>query len=312
MSSSSTAVVGIDIGGTKIAALLVGPDGDVLARASAPTPVGGEAMFSAAVDLAEQVAGETTFGALGVGAAGVIDQGTGTVVAASDSFVGWAGFPLGERLEAKFGVPAAVDNDVNAFLLGELAWGAARGEKDVLGVMLGTGVGGALVLNGALRHGPHGAAGEIGHTPGYGDLVCTCGQTGHLETRASGRSIAQRYGEAKRTGDELLTGAQVADLARAGDPQALAAFDGAARSLAKACLISAGLLDLSIVVVGGGVTRAWDLLAGPLSEVLLESPPVSGAQLSVRRAILGGDAVALGAAASARSRNQEAKTRRVS
>ncbi|EFG65618.1 ROK family protein, partial [Streptomyces sp. SPB074] len=107
----------------------------------------------------------------------------GRILVASDSTRGWAGFAVTEAVESALGVPAFLDNDVNAFLLGEISAGAVRGERDVLGMTLGTGVGGALFP------GPHGAAGEIGHIHGFGDLPCTCGGRGHLETLASGRSI---------------------------------------------------------------------------------------------------------------------------
>jgi glucokinase len=223
-------LIGIDIGGTKIAALLVRGDGAVLARGSVPAPaaLGGAAMADAAAGLARTLAAEADvpLAAAGVGAAGVIDHETGTIRAASATFVGWAGFPLADELEARLGVPVRVENDVNAFLLGEAA-AVGRTERDVLGVMLGTGVGGALLIDGELHHGPHGAAGEIGHTPGYSQLVCTCGQVGHLETLASGTSIALRYQE--RTGGPALDARDVADRARDGDADAIAVFHAAGR-----------------------------------------------------------------------------------
>lgn len=135
-------------------------------------------------------------------AAGVVDTRTGRILVASDSFTGWAGFPVTATIEQALGIPAFPDNDVNAFLRGEVSKGAAAGEPYVLGMTLGTGVGGALWMNGALVDGPHGAAGEMGHIPGFGELPCTCGGRGHLETLASGRSITARCAE--RTG-RILT-----------------------------------------------------------------------------------------------------------
>lgn len=307
---TSAPLAGIDIGGTKIAALLVTDAGRVLARATVPAPAreGGAAMADAAAALVRSLADRcgVTVRAVGAGAAGVIDA-RGTVIAASDTFRDWAGFPLADELSARLGAPAVAVNDVNAFLLGEAAWGAARGD-DVLGVMLGTGVGGALLLDGALRGGPHGGAGEIGHTPGYSDIVCTCGRVGHLKTVAAGRSIARAYREATEglgigneggpVGGAALTARDVADLARAGDPAARAAYDAAGRALATACVSAATLLDLPAVVVGGGVAQAWDLLQPAIDDVLRTDPPVSGAPLTISRGTLGGDAVALGAAAS--------------
>ena len=298
---SGSGIVGIDIGGTKIAALLVRADSTVLARGSvsAPAALGGGAMADAAADLASALAVEAgvTLSAAGVGAAGVIDHETGTIRAASATFVGWAGFPLADELEARLGVPVRVENDVNAFLLGEAA-AAGRDDRDVLGVMLGTGVGGALLIDGELHHGPHGAAGEIGHTPGYSDLVCTCGQIGHLETLASGTSIALRYQE--RTGDSVRDARVVADRARAGDGDAVAVFDAAGRALALACASAATILDLPCAIVGGGVTAAWDLLEPAIARTLETDSPVSGIPLRIVPAVLGADAVALGAIETAR------------
>ncbi|WP_226533377.1 ROK family protein [Microbacterium paraoxydans] len=300
-SPPDSGVVGIDIGGTKIAALLVTGEGTVLARGSvgAPAAEGGAAMADAAAGLAASLAAEAgvSLAAAGVGAAGVIDHESGTIRAASATFVGWAGFPLADELEARLGVPVRVENDVNAFLLGEAA-AAGREDRDVLGVMLGTGVGGALLIDGDLHHGPHGAAGEIGHTPGYSELVCTCGQVGHLETLASGTSIAMRYQE--RTGDTVLDARAVADRARGGDAQAIAVFDAAGRALALACASAATILDLPCAIVGGGVATAWDLLEPAISRTLRTDSPVSGIPLRIVPAVLGSDAVALGAIETAR------------
>ncbi|KJL43455.1 ROK family protein [Microbacterium trichothecenolyticum] len=291
-------VAGIDIGGTKTSGALVAADGTVLARATRDTPArtGGAAMAETAALLVEELADDAGVrpDAVGVGAAGVVDPRSGAIRAASDMFVDWAGFPLGEHLGDRLDVEVRVENDVNAFLLGETAWGSGRG-SDVLGVMLGTGVGGALVLDGTLRHGPYGAAGEIGHTPGYGDLVCTCGRTGHLETLASGTSIARRYAAA--TGEAVVSARVVADRARTGDPVAKTVFDVAGRAVALACISAATLVDVPLAVVGGGVASAWDLLAPAVAATLLTDPPVSGAPLRIVPGTLRGDAVVLGAAA---------------
>lgn len=290
--------VGIDIGGTKIAAIVVAEDGTILTRGSTPAPAreGGRAMTEAAAALATALLAEsgTTLRAAGVGAAGVVDHENGTIRAASEMFVDWVGFPVTEELGRILGAPVRMENDVNAFLLGEAA---GRSDADVLGVMLGTGVGGALIVDGELRHGPHGAAGEIGHTPGYSDLRCTCGQTGHLETLASGTSIGLRYGE--RTGNSL-DARVVASRARAGDAEALAVYADAGRALALACASAATLLDVPLAIVGGGVSRSWDLLAPAVDAALQTDAPITGIPLRIVPAERGGDAVALGAIEAAR------------
>lgn len=292
------AIAGVDIGGTKVSALLVDDQARVLGRASVRTPVpaGGPAIADAAATLVGDLAERTgvRLCGIGVGAAGVVDSVHGVIVAASDSFTDWAGFRLADELGRRTGVPVYVENDVNAFLIGEAS--VRPHEADLLGIMLGTGVGGALLLDGRLRHGPHGSAGEIGHTPGYSDLVCTCGQLGHLETLASGRSIGLRYGE--RTGITGLDAVRVAERARNGDEDARAVFAAAGRAVALACVTAAGLVELSRVVVGGGVIGAWDLMEPAILITLATDSPVSGVELTIEPSRLGADAVALGVAAS--------------
>ncbi|MEV6397430.1 ROK family protein [Streptomyces sp. NPDC051907] len=294
-------LAGIDIGGTTTQAILCTPDLDVLDRAETPTPAaeGGEAMVGAALDALRRLLDRTPARLLGVGvgAAGVVDARAGRVLVASDSFRDWAGFPVTGTVERALGIPAFLDNDVNAFLRGETARGAVVGEAHVLGMTLGTGVGGALWLDGALYEGPRGAAGEIGHVPGFGDLPCTCGGRGHLETLASGRSLAARYAE--RTGREA-TAREIARAARRNDPDALAVYGAAGAAVARAILLTAGLLDVATFVIGGGVSGSWALLEPALTKALAAEPPVSGHPVRALQSRLGGDAVALGAAARAR------------
>ncbi|UNK69469.1 ROK family protein [Microbacterium sp. H1-D42] len=289
--------VGIDIGGTKIAVLVCDDQRRIHQRGEVPAPAaeGGAAMADAAASLVRTLVGGRSIRAAGVGAAGVIDHDTGTIRAASSTFTDWVGFPLAEELSQRLECPVVVENDVNAFLLGE----SDVGETDVLGVMLGTGVGGALLIDGGLRRGPHGAAGEIGHTPGYSDLLCTCGQVGHLETLASGTSIALRYAE--RTGQAADGARDVAARADAGDTDARAVFRDAGHALGLACASAATLLDISHAIVGGGVAHVWHLLQPGIDDALGTDAPITGIPLHIRPATRGADAVALGAIESARS-----------
>ncbi|GGN78866.1 sugar kinase [Streptomyces albiflavescens] len=293
---------GVDIGGTTTQVVLCTADLAVVDSVEVPTPAarGGQAMIRAALDALGLLQGRVPSRLLGVGvgAAGVVDTRTGRILVASDSFTGWAGFPVTATIEKALGVPAFLDNDVNAFLRGEVSKGAVAGEPHVLGMTLGTGVGGALWMNGTLVEGPHGAAGEIGHIPGFGELPCTCGGRGHLETLASGRSIATRYGE--RTGRNL-TAWGVAEAAVVGDADAIAVYEAAGAGIARALLITAGLVDLATFVIGGGVSRAWELLEPPILATLAAEPPVSGQPIRVVRARLGSGGVALGAASRART-----------
>lgn len=298
---SAEVIAGIDVGGTNTKVLLTTPDLEVLDRVDLPTPAhaGGAAIVATGVravtDLLDRH--RASLVGVGVGAAGVVDAGTGTVLVTGNSFTGWAGYGVTAAVTEALGVPATLDNDVNAFLLGEVATGAVAGEPDVLGMTLGTGVGGALVLGGALFAGPRGAAGEIGHVPGFGDARCTCGQVGHLETLAGARGIADRYAE--RSG-RRVTAREVAESARAGDVDAAAVFERAGQGLARAALLTAGILDVTTVVIGGGIARSWDLLEPAVSAAIAAEPPVSGAPIRLARSTLGSDAVALGAAAQVR------------
>ncbi|MET8510403.1 ROK family protein [Streptomyces sp. NPDC005077] len=296
-----TLFAGVDIGGTTTQVVVCAEDLTVLDRAEVATPAadGGRAMIGAALGALAPLL-ERTPGRLagcGVGAAGVVDSATGRILVASDSFTGWAGFAVTDAVEEALGVSAFLDNDVNAFLYGEVSGGAVRGESDVLGMTLGTGVGGALWTGGALFAGPHGAAGEIGHIPGFGDLLCSCGGRGHLETLASGRSIGARY--ADRTG-RRLTAREVAQAADRGDQDALAVYDAAGAGIAQAIVMTAGVVDITTVVVGGGVSRAWPLLEPLILTSLAADPPVSGHPVRLVRAALASDAVPVGAAARAR------------
>lgn len=300
-SGDRTLFAGVDIGGTTTQVVLCADDLTVLDRAEVATPAadGGQAMIGAALGALAPLLGRTPgrLAGAGVGAAGVVDSATGRVLVASDSFTGWAGFAVADAVEEALGVPAFLDNDVNAFLYGEVYGGAVRGEPDVLGMTLGTGVGGALWTGGALFPGPHGAAGEIGHIPGFGDLPCSCGGRGHLETLASGRSIGARYAE--RTG-RRLTAREIAQAAGHGDQDALAVYRAAGAGIARAIVMTAGVVDITTVVVGGGVARAWPLLEPLIRSALVAEPPVSGHPIRLVRAALATDAVPVGAAARAR------------
>ena len=295
-------LAGIDIGGTTTQAVLCDAGLRVLARAEAPTPalVSGYAMAATAVRLVRRLLDgtESCLSGIGIGAAGVVDPVAGRVLVASDSFAGWAGFPVASVIGDALDAPAFLDNDVNAFLRGEVSAGSIAGARDALGIMLGTGVGGALWIAGELYDGPHGAAGEIGHVPGFGEAECTCGGRGHLETLASGRSIAARY---LALSGRCATAREVAQRAELGDADACGVFTVAADALAQGLLMTVGLLDVGTIVVGGGVSRSWSLLGPLVRDALARQPPVSGVTLRLEASGLGAIAVPLGAAARARS-----------
>lgn len=289
--------MGVDIGGTTMTLARVLPDGSVDGMVQMPSParVDGRIVVGEIRRLVQGRWPDVT--RVGVGTAGVVCPRTGAVLAASDSFRGWAGFPLRQELEDALGVPAHVENDVNAFLLGEQRFGAAAGHDDCLGVMLGTGVGGAVILGGAIHAGARGAAAEIGHMPVVGNDPCSCGTAGHLESRAGGRAIARRYA-LLRGGDEDLDGGAraVARAAEEGDADARRVLSEAGAALGLAMVQAATLYDLTTVVVGGSVARSWHLIGPAAGEVISRYPLISGGVLEVLTAQLGGHAVLVGAA----------------
>ncbi|MFI8307050.1 ROK family protein [Streptomyces sp. NPDC085927] len=312
-------VIGLDLGGTKIAAALVGADGAVLDRHSLPTPAteGAEAVLDALAEAARAVRAPGTR-AIGVAAAGVIDPATGTVTSATDTIRGWAGTALATGLATRTGLPVACDNDVRAAAATELAAlqkggtgrgnGAAHGDGGTDGprptliyAAVGTGVGGAVAAEGRMLHGAAGIAGHLGHLPSpeAEGLPCTCGATGHLEAIAAGPGITAHYTRMSGVpADRLET---VAARAAQGDPHATAAIVLGAEAVGRALGGLANTLGADHVVVGGGVPRIGALYTDALSAAFAAElmPPLRG----LRPAPPGGgsDAAVHGAAALTRT-----------
>ncbi|MFF3448006.1 ROK family protein [Streptomyces sp. NPDC002667] len=312
-------VAALDIGGTKIAGALVDGHGRILLRAQRPTPAqedGGTVMRAV-----EDVIGELTVsplwsraGALGIGSAGPVDASAGTV--SPVNVPGWRGYPLVERVsEAAGGLPVELIGDGVAITAAEHWQGAARGHDNALCMVVSTGVGGGLVLNGQLHAGPTGNAGHIGHiSVDLDGALCPCGSRGCVERIASGPNIARRAVEAGwRPGpDGDTSAAAVAEAARAGDPVAVASFERAAQALAAGIAATATLVEIDIAVIGGGVAKAGDVLFAPLRRALAGYATLSFVQrLTVTPAQMGTDAGLVGAAAAALARRAQAAGARV-
>lgn len=287
-------MVGVDIGGTKTAAALVGPGGAVLARRQAATPArsGPAAVLETAARLAADLLDAAGPGPVGVGTAGTVDPATGSIRYATDSLPGWTGTPVVDALAGRLGRPVRVTNDVNAAALGECWAGAARGRRDVLLVAVGTGLGGAIVRDGRIETGARGAAGEVAHLPAPGAerLRCGCGRYGHLEAIASGTGLAAAYAE--KTGSPV-TGRAVADRAAAGDAAARQVLERAGAALGAALAGLVTLLDPQAVLVAGGAAEA---LLPAASSAYAAELPAGWADVPLRPAALGADAVVVGAA----------------
>ncbi|KPI08319.1 N-acylmannosamine kinase [Actinobacteria bacterium OK074] len=300
-------VAALDIGGTKIAGALVDGHGRILLRAQRPTPAqqDGDTVMGAVTGVLGELTASPLWGearAVGIGSAGPVDASAGTV--SPVNVPGWRGFPLVERVRATTGdLPVQLIGDGVAITAAEHWQGAARGHDNALCMVVSTGVGGGLVLNGRLHPGPTGNAGHIGHVCVEldGD-PCACGSRGCVERIASGPNIARRaLDNGWRPGpDGDTSAAAVAAAAREGDPVAVASFERAARALAAGIAATATLVEIDIAVVGGGVGKAGEILFTPLRKALTDYATLSFVQrLTVVPAQMGTDAGLVGAAAAA-------------
>lgn len=299
-------VLTLDIGGTKIAAAIVS-DGRVEGMplsVATPATEGADAVLAACVTAARRVlsrpGGESPRpGLVGVSSAGVIDSDTGVVTHATDLIRGWAGARLAERLQDALGMPAHCLNDVHAHALGEARYGAGRQVRSMLLVAVGTGIGGAHVVEGQVLVGDHFAAGHVGHVtvPEAVDQPCSCGRTGHLEAVASGSAVLAAY---RRLSGTEATGADLGDAlgdagSRGDAARAVVSAAGYATGRAIGSLVN--VLDPGLVVLSGGLTRAGDAWLRPLTEGVLESALDALAGIPVVPAVTGDAAPHLGAAA---------------
>jgi glucokinase len=302
----------LDIGGTKLAAGLVRPDGTIAAQDGTPTRGDGtaDALFDDLVALADGVlarggvrADDLTGVGVGCGGPMLYPQG----IVSPLNIPAWNEFPLRSALEQRYGRPALVDNDAKALALGEHWIGAGRGARCLLGMVVSTGVGGGIVEDGKLIHGVRGNAGHVGHVIAFRNgPLCGCGAHGCVEGVASGSGLARRARAAKRRG--LLpdlpaepTGYDIVTAAKAGEPTALRFVTDAGKAVGRGIAAAACLLDLDRVVIGGSVALgAGELLLGPLRGELARDARLDftrGIEHSVVLSDLGLDAALAGAAA---------------
>lgn len=303
--------VGVDLGGTKIAAALVREDGEIGEIVRVPTRGrdGRAAILDACADAVRLAVAGIDFPVVmvGVGSAGTINARSGTVVAATDVLKDWTGTDIVSELQARLApilgsdrLAIAVENDVNAHALGELWHGAGKGANSAVVLALGTGIGGAVLLNGGVVAGARHAGGDFGHIPssfasGY---PCTCGKTGHLEAVASGPSILRLYNnEAVHFG---LTRAddtrEVFSRARQGEQQAVAVVRWAAAAVGEALAATACVVDPEVIILAGGLAHAWDEFTDEIRRSYLSHTVHGHANVPIVEASLGESAAILGAA----------------
>jgi glucokinase len=292
--------LGLDIGGTKIAVGLVGPDGDLIHHAQLPTPdEDAEAIWSVAAGLltdALDIAGGDVRG-VGVASAGPIDLPSGTI--SPINITAWHRFPIVNRVVAATGLSVRLGGDGLCMAMGERWRGAGRDAQFMLGMVVSTGIGGGLVLDGAPYDGRTGNAGHVGHVVVDPDgALCTCGGHGCVETVASGPHLARWARENGWDAPPEADAKELADAANAGDALALSAFRRGASALATTIASVAAVCDLDLVVIGGGVAKSGALLFDPLREALAHYAGLDFIRdLRVLPAELGGDAGIVGAAA---------------
>lgn len=292
-----TLYLGIDIGGTKIAGGLVTDKGRVTLSDRRATPLtGGTAILEAALSLARTLrdAALEPLSAAGIGTGGQVDTKRGVIVSATDLLPGWAGTDVKAAFERTFGLPCFVDNDVNALAIGETRFGAGRGLATVLYLALGTGVGGALLLNGRVHHGASWTGGEFGHL-----LLTTDGAAPRktLEDWASGPGLLQTYREMTGAGPEVTGEAVAAEAATDPDGPAARAIARTGECLGFGLAGLANALDPDLIVIGGGLVALGDFLLDPARRILHRYALPGPARCPVVPAALGAEAAAVGAAA---------------
>ncbi|HEU5431505.1 MAG TPA: ROK family transcriptional regulator, partial [Thermomicrobiales bacterium] len=249
---------------------------------------------------------------IGVGVPGPVEFATGRPVS-PPIMPGWDDYPIRERLGDRYAAPVWIDNDVNVMALGERAEGAAQGYENVIFVKLGTGIGAGLISHGNLHRGARGCAGDVGHIQVVADpaLVCRCGKIGCLEAIAGGATLARaaerlaQDGQSPRLADRLaahgvLTAADLTDAARHGDTASIELLQQSGRLIGKMLATAVNLFNPSLIVIGGGVAGAGDLLMSGIREVVYgRSLPLATRDLLIQQSSLGGRAGVIGAAAMA-------------
>lgn len=303
--------VGVDIGGTKVAVGVVDADGRILEHLSEPTP-DGPAIAGLVAELVGRLRAKVDrpIGGVGVGAAGFVGVDRSTVTFAPN--IDWRDEPLGAEIARHVDLPVVVENDANAAAWGEYRFGAGADSDDLLLVTIGTGVGGGVIQDGDLVRGGFGAAAEIGHLRLVRDgRLCGCGQQGCLEQYASGSALVAEARERASSDDPAagpllaragdvpsVTGPMVTDLAQEGDPFAIDLLRDLGTWIGEGCASLATVLDPTVIVIGGGVGAAGDLLLGPVREAFEEHLPARFHRriAEVRLATLGNDAGLVGAA----------------
>ncbi len=305
--------IGIDLGGTGIYGALVDSEGKVLADAEAKTLAqeGPQAVLNRMFTMTRELLAQAPAPVVGIGLGipGLMDRETGVSITSEN--LGWRNVPVLEPFRREFQLPVHMDNDVRVGCLGEMHFGAGRQFRNFLFTALGTGIGGAVVLDGQIYRGPYNTAGEFGHIPlrPQRGPACSCGAIGCLEALASGPAIRRRtlaalkdnrdghMSSLRRLPEDQISARTLAEAARSGDILANTLWDEIGSDLGLGILAYYNLLSPEAVIVGGGVSLAGDLLLEPARRICVERlMPGIREHVQIVAAELGDDAGAIGAA----------------
>ena len=292
--------IGIDLGATRIKMALVDEKGKVFYRREVSTPFNvtkPDLIDSIAGNVKEIIAKSSVrkrdIAGIGIGVPGPVDFKRG-VVRYFPNIKGWEGVPLRSILQKRLGLRVALDNDVNAMTLGEYRFGAGKGAINLICLTLGTGVGGGIIINGEIYRGSTMCAGEIGHIPiNENGPICNCRGIACLERYIGNRYILQR---AKKFFGKGITLERMNELARKGNKKALGIWEDVGKKLATALIGVVNLLNPDIIIIGGGVSKANELILRPLKkEIMARAMRDQALHVKVVRAKLGDNAGIIGA-----------------
>jgi glucokinase len=311
--NSSALTIGIDIGGTKVLGGLVDSTGKIIDSARRPTPAsGGQDLVATIIDLVREFQGKHEVAGIGISVAALISKDQGTIVGAPN-IANLSQLNFVFEIKKVFNLPVIAENDANAAMWAEYKFGNAQGLNPVMFFIIGTGMGGGLVIDGKLFRGANGIGAEFGHMIVQPNGVqCGCGAYGCIERYASGSALMRYAKEAilenEAKGQELLdlcglelsnlTGSALTQAAKKGNQMALSAFHKQADWLGRACASYTLLLDPQAIVVGGGVVEAGELFLTPVRSAMEKYMPFAGTHLLPRiiAAKFGNDAGLIGAA----------------
>ncbi len=309
--------IGVDVGGTKVLGGVVDLDGNILTRSRKDTPKqGGSALTQTIAEVIDELLKSHRVDSVGISAAGFVSSDRRTMLA-TPNISGWNGLDLQKEISALVGLNVVIENDANSAAWGEAKHGAGVGEDNVMMLTVGTGIGGGVVVGGSLHRGAFGVAAEFGHIRVVPEgHLCGCGARGCFEQYASGNALMRHARESISAtpdmahnllarGDgtlEGLSGRHITEAARDGDAVALAAFNTTAQWLGAGIATLSMVLDPALVVVGGGVIDAGEILLAPTRVAMERYMPFAGKHPSpkVVAATLGNDAGLVGVADLAR------------